>query len=593
MSESGPDLESVSSIPKLLIIIGILGWIVTFLTAAVEIPIEGWAGLLIGSWIVVPAAMIWDARLLRARIRWPRFLWLYLLGALIWFLAVVPATVYLLKRRSALRSPPEKSETDTQSRSTAPKYKTDTQLRPTTPRQVVGLLAVITGNLAPLVGVAVFEWSVVPLLVIYFCEAFVTALLAAVKMLFAELGSPTENMSTERLPLVALRRKRGSLTVRAGWPPIYPRNIPFSALMYSLWLIIGLPVGLLAWATLNSPPVLSAGMGISLAALLATRLGEFRYEFIGDRRFADISAREIGRVPAQQVFGLLLIIPFATDLSKAGPAVLGTIVALRTVSEAYRYSVDRSEGPPVTLFGQLQRTQLIQSTQTRTAPPDVSVPAEPIEGRIRPNTAVVLLGSIATVFFELLNRLGFGVIAIFGLVVLTGVPALIAVYGISVMILLMAYVGSHYLRYGTVEYRRRGNQIIAYDRLLETPQWSARVYGGDFSVANAILDRVFGTGTLTGTAEAPEDLGAVRLGPVDSLSDAVETLALPITDPSRPDADYAVAAAAAGLFGIFASVPVLILVTGNADDAIFVTIIFVFGAPIFFGALGWAALSRI
>ncbi|ERG91885.1 MAG: hypothetical protein J07HQW1_01919 [Haloquadratum walsbyi J07HQW1] len=258
------------------------------------------------------------------------------------------ATVYLLKRRSALQSPPPKDEIDS-------------QLGLKTPRQVVGLLAVIAGNLTPLVGVVVFEWSVVPLLVIYFCEAFITALIAAVKALFAELGSPTEDISTytPSLPLASLQWKRGSLTVHARLPPIYPRNIPYSALIVSLWLVIGLPVGLLAWATLDSPPVLSIGMALSVIALLSTRLGEFRYEFIGDRRFDDTSAREIGRVLTQQVLGLYLIVPFITNLSDAGPFMLGAIVAIRTIIEAYRYSVDRSGGPSVSLFSQLEGAGLL------------------------------------------------------------------------------------------------------------------------------------------------------------------------------------------------------------------------------------------
>ncbi len=587
MSESDRDPESesvsVSSSPQLLIALGIIGWITTLLMAT-EIPLGVWSGLFIGSWVVIPVAMIWDARQLRAQIGWPRFLWLYLLGAVVWFLAVVPATVYLLKRRSALQSP---------SPSPPPKDAPESQLGLTTPRQVVGLLAVIAGNLTPLVGVVVFEWSVVPLLIIYFCEAFITALIAAIKALFAELGSPTEDISTSRLPLASLQRKRGSLTVHPRLPPIYPRNIPYSTVIISLWLVIGLPVGLLAWAMLDSLPVLSIGMALSVIALLSTRLGEFCYEFLGDRRFSDTSAREIGRVPAQQVLGLLLIVPFIPSLSDAGPFILGAIVAIRTTTEAYRYSVDRSGGPSVSLFSQLEDAGVLQSSQTRTAPPEVSVPEEPIEGRIQPNTTVVLFGSVTTIFVELLNGLGLGVIMISGVILLTGVPALAAVYLISAVALITAYMGSHYLRYGTVEYRRRGDQIIAYDRLLETPQWSASVYNGDFSVANAILDRFFGTGTLTATADTPEKLGSVRLGPVKSLTAAVETLELPIADPSRPETDYAIVAAAGGLFGVFALVPVMILVFGNTSDAIAVGLIFVMGAPILFLALGWTALSRV
>jgi hypothetical protein len=52
-------------------------------------------------------------------------------------------------------------------------------------------------------------------------------------------------------------------------------------------------------------------------------------------------------------------------------------------------------------------------------------------------------------------------------------------------------------------------------------------------------------------------------------------------------------AVAGGLFGVFALVPVIILVFGNTSDATAVGFIFVMGAPIPSVVLGWAALSRV
>lgn len=619
----------LSSVPRAVICVSIVGWVSVVVTAGVDIPIEVWAGVFIGSWIGIPIGVGWDAWQVRATVGWPHHLWAYLLGSVVWFLAVGPAVLYLWKRHSVLQEAPADSVDDDRQGDTAsgtgnhndPKEDTETShllspisngnnsdsdatvsdspgsvdnhKRMGSVRQWAGFSAVVVGNLVPLIGVVIFGWSVIPLLVIYFCEAFTTALLAAVKALFAELGSPTELDTSVRLPLADLRRKRGSLDIRPDWPPVYPRNVPFSTMILTLWLIIGIPIGLVSWAGLDSSPVVSAGLLVSIGALSITHLSEFQGEYIGERRFTDTSAREIIRVPLQHIIALLLIFPFVTNLSDAGVLILGGIVLVKTVSEAYRYAVDRLGGPRVSVTDWLNITRFIDKTETQTSSQEVSVPDAPVGSRIRPNTTAVLLGSVTTVFFELLSRLGFGVIGVSCLVIFTGVPVLVGIYVLTVVALLAICVGSHYLQYGTVEYRRRGDRIVAYDRVLEEPQWVIHIYCGDISVVNAILDRLLGTGTLSGTAESPEKHGSVRLGPVDSLSAAVETLDLPMRNPSRPETDYTVVAAAAGLLATFAVLPLLILATGSSEDALVVAGLLMFAAPLLLGGLAWAALSRI
>ncbi|WP_231727969.1 DUF6498-containing protein, partial [Haloferax profundi] len=100
-------------------------------------------------------------------------------------------------------------------------------------------------NLLPLVGVVALDWSLWSLLVVYWVEAFSTVVLAAVKVLFAERGSP--GISGQIEPLHELREKRGGWRVQKSWPPVYPRNIPFALSMLGVWSVTVLPLSLLYW----------------------------------------------------------------------------------------------------------------------------------------------------------------------------------------------------------------------------------------------------------------------------------------------------------------------------------------------------------
>jgi hypothetical protein len=53
-----------------------------------------------------------------------------------------------------------------------------------------GAVVLLGANLLPLIGVIGLGWSLWSLLVVYWVEAFSTVVIAAVKTLFAERGSP-------------------------------------------------------------------------------------------------------------------------------------------------------------------------------------------------------------------------------------------------------------------------------------------------------------------------------------------------------------------------------------------------------------------
>jgi len=61
-----------------------------------------WAVLFIGTWLGLPTAIYLDTRTVEAYTDWPKYRWLYIVSSLVWFAAVIPALLYLWRRRSAV-----------------------------------------------------------------------------------------------------------------------------------------------------------------------------------------------------------------------------------------------------------------------------------------------------------------------------------------------------------------------------------------------------------------------------------------------------------------------------------------------------------
>jgi hypothetical protein len=171
--------------------------------------------------------------------------------------------------------------------------------------------------------------------------------------------------------------------------------------------------------------------------------------------------------------------------------------------------------------------------------------------------------------------------------------------GIGLAVLLGIFIiraGSYYLRYGTIEYQRRGEMLVAYDTVLDAPQWLVPIHSrARFEIKNAIPDRLFGTGTLQISNVETAPTNTVQFGPVADLDHATETLDLPVRHEERPEQDPAVVGAALVLALVFLSVPLLLLgspqVSGAEMAAVMVLIV-----PflvILLSVLVYAMLARI
>jgi len=453
-----------------------------------------------------------------------------------------------------------------------------------------GAAVLLGANLLPLVGVVAWGWSLWSLLVVYWIEAFSTVVLAAIKTLFAERGSPGVPGGIE--PLHELREKRGGWRVRESWPPIYPRNVPFALSMLGGWTVTVLPLSVLYWLSVDPATVFSLDLLLGIAALVVAQAVDFVFEYIGTEEYTDVSAREIMRTPAQLTVIILSLGLFATGGGRAGGLLIlvGVVLAKATAS-LYRFYVEHV-GTPILRLGD----RLVDDEDLSEPPPELDLPDAERRARVTVSAKSVLLGSVWSIAFGFASRFGLGVLALSGLAILVGDPAWIAVGALAVLGIVAARVLSYFFRYGTIEYQRRGDTLVAYDTLLEAPQWIVTVDPfTDFSVKNAIADRLLGTGTLTVSGVESVDRDDVQLGPVADIDRVVETLDLPVDETARPERDPAVIGAAGVLMLSFVAVPAGLFFTSRISDGMAAVLTLVFGPflllPI--GVLLWAALSRV
>ena len=452
----------------------------------------------------------------------------------------------------------------------------------------VGLPAVVAANLLPLVGVAVWGWNLGTLLVLYWLEAIATVLLAALKSLFAEQGST--GMPSRVEPLHELRAKRGGWRLRDGWPPVYPRNVPIAASILGVWVVTVLPLSVVYWVSVGLSVPLSAGLALGVGALAFSHAAAFVVDYVGHAEYREVSAAELAATPALLAIVVLFVGLVSVDAGRSSAfAVLIVVVLGKAAASTYRFSVAH--------LGALgDRLESLRPDRDRSEPPpEISLPDAPVSGRVSVNTRAVLAGSIAAVWYGFATRVGVAVLGGFAFSLLAGSLWIAALAAIPIVVVMTARILSYYLRYGTIEYQRRGDVVVAYDTVLEEPQWIAEVYTADFSVQNLIVDRILGTGTLGISGVDSVDRGTVRFGPVTDLDAAIETLDLPVRQTERPDRDPAVVVAAAVLAATFLVFPGALFFSPQVNDGTAAGITLVF-APFLLlpvGVLLWAGLSRI
>ena len=449
----------------------------------------------------------------------------------------------------------------------------------------VGSVAAVA-NLVPLVGVLTLGWNVYSLLALYWIEGLVTVLLAAAKALFAERGSPG---LPDIEPLHELREKRGGWRPVSRLPVVYPRNVPFAASILGFWTVAVLPASVLYWVT--AEPVIRPSLSLLVGGvgLVITQLHEFLSDYLVGGEYADVSAQEILREPLQLGLVLLTVGLLASAGDRSGGLVLLTgIVVVKTTTSVYRIVTDHTDLPvPSVLEGAFDGSH----AEPR---PDIDTPDGPVRGRVSVDAAPVLLGSLPMVAFGFAHRSTFAILTGLAFAALTGGWVWLVLGLVFVLVVAGARIGSYYLRYGTIEYRRYEEQLAAYDTALGAVQWTVPVDSATFSIRNAIPDRLLDTGTLNVSGADPGDRDT-QVGPVADLDATIERLELPVADPARPERDSAVIVSALLLALFFLAVPAGLALSPKVDTTQLIGLAIGVG-PIFLlpvVLMIWAALRRV
>ncbi|MFC4360442.1 DUF6498-containing protein [Halobium salinum] len=454
---------------------------------------------------------------------------------------------------------------------------------------LVGMLAVACVNLFPLIGITIWDWSLTSLLVLYWVEAFVTVLIAVVKALLAERGSPDVTSGIE--PLHELREKRGGWDLRSDWPPVYPRNIPLALTILGFWAVFLVPMTLLFWSS-SLGSVLSAGLIAGIFGLVVTQLAEFITEYVRDERYREVSAREILRTPMLLTFSLMWVglLTIGSSGSDTNLLLFAVAVLGKTLLSVYGFYAERVEKP---LFG--LGDHLFDEEEVREAPPEIDLPDAAVDSRVRVTRTPVILTSLPYILFGFASRLGIIVLCLFVLALISGKSSWIVITALIILAIAGVRILSYYLRYGTIEYQRRGKLLVAYDTLLESPQWTADIARSSFSVKNAIADRLLDTGTLTISGVEEVEGSKVQLGPVVDIEQAVKTLGLPVQKTERPEQDLSVVATVGLLFLFFLILPAGLILDPNVSPEFAMALGVLFAPFILFhvGVLLWVGLARI
>jgi hypothetical protein len=365
----------------------------------------------------------------------------------------------------------------------------------------VEFVPILVANLLPLVGVSQLGWDPSTLVTIYAAELLLSFPLAGAQALFAGRPPQSERDGTTVLSVSNdLIRKRGHITMRSWLPPLYPRNIPFAVTVvgaagwFSIFVGIVLSGAIPVVEILGRPEIIA-----SVAALVVGHSIETWRDYFRGGQYETVTPYAVVETPARQAFFLtfaLFVMP-GVDVAGAG-VVLGAFVLVKILGEWSAFRA--SQGGNGRLTGWLAGPDADGAPE---ADPPTLPDSEP-DARVRTDGRTVFWTGVLRTLVRLRPIYGswsligwFTSLAVFGgdevsrsLAVGSGL-----VIGGLVAALLGVEIGTYWLRYAPLEYRRYGDRLVAYDRILDEPQWSHPL--GELRdvavVADRLPDRLFGT----------------------------------------------------------------------------------------------------
>jgi len=325
--------------------------------------------------------------------------------------------------------------------------------------------------LVPMVGIVELGWQLDVVLVVYWLGVGTTAARLSVETTFA--GRP--NSETGRLlhpAFAALREKRGGIPTPGLLPQIHPHGLPAAfhggSLVLLVWALAGGGVMVLVGPNLfveHRLDLLLGAAGVVVGELVTFLLHLRR------RPYAELSPGAVFRLrhllaPAA-FLSLLLVVTFQDGEPADAQVPVVAVVYGQTVADVVRE------------FGLLRRLLPAESRRDAQIGDQTPVPSGDGEPRASWRThrrSVVCVRMVTSPgrIFPSEGGLLAGAIAVFVWVAFDGLVGTVAGVGVVGVVALIGavLVGTETnLLYGHLEYRLYDDCLVAYDRLLETPQW--------------------------------------------------------------------------------------------------------------------------
>ncbi|MFC4405627.1 DUF6498-containing protein [Haloarchaeobius iranensis] len=361
------------------------------------------------------------------------------------------------------------------------------------------LAAILGANALPVVGVLALDWTVSTVLALYWLETGVLVARGGVEGLFA--GRPPATEAGGWAPFEDLADKRGGVVLYDALGPLYPRNVPVA--VGALWLVllvwplggVGLsvvgPDRLLAPGSAPTVAVALAGIVVSNAVGLAAAVRRGRYD---DRPVH-------AAIPQGRIVGLVALIlaagAFANPPETATVAgtslVFGVVVAVKLCLDVGAFLAARGSVPVL--------SRLAARTQESAPEEPAHVPTGDPAARVRTDRTAVRLRAVGLGIVSAVLPPS-GLVAFGGAFLTWAFHGTLAAVALALAVLAVAVlvrVVEQDVLFGHLEYRIYDEGVLAYDRLLDAPQWFVPTHDiADTRTSDGLLGHRFGydTGVL-------------------------------------------------------------------------------------------------
>lgn len=410
----------------------------------------------------------------------------------------------------------------------------------------VPFLVTVVTNVFPVAAVFALGWDAEMLAVVYVVQLLVAVPFAGLKALFAAQPPDYEELTRPKEPgrfksddregtsvgPSELNRRRGSVGVVDWLPPVYPRNASFVTGWFGTVVtlsavfvaVLGQSVDVLA--TLTEPTVAA-----STVSLVVSHVAVIERQYFRERQYETVTPQDVVEAATGEASVAAAVFLVASGVGPTGAVVVFAAVKLYGEWLSYRgESLTGDDREP----GEL---------------PPVSVPKTVPTAVVRPNGRAVVAAALWRGVEPAIKFLP-GFALVWGALTrasAAGPLVALACFGLGPALVVGLRAVEYWLTHGTLAYQRRGDTIIAYDELTETPQWSVPVDELQRVELRSrhLTDRLFDTRTFT-----IRPLGAEydhEITHVEEYERAVEAFELPVAAASLGRLDWRAVGATVGL----------------------------------------------